>query len=141
MFTVDEDVRKAVRSALEEHKDWHHGKHHVKAVGWKQVLMSYFDDANPKWSIHSSPQVNDIFWFSKSGGDFWFSNCGYHSRTTLLRINSCFAATGLHLKVFVSKGRFCIKSLLSGKTWICGDGKVTRAEVIKNLGITTTEEL
>ena len=132
MFAIDENFRNAVIAAITKQHNWNHGKNHVKCNG-DEVLVSYFDDANEKWSHRKIPGLNEIFWLDTSTKDFWLCNCGYYTRTTLLRINDCLAAADLPLHVYVSKYSFCIKNTKTGKSWIAGDGKITRVMIAEHL--------
>lgn len=125
MYELDKAVRAAVRDCLKTRDSGCIlGKTRVLRRGNK-VSVTYFGKES---------EANQVFELDLKTKKFWFSNCGWPTRTSKLRINDCFDALDLPYQTFLSKKRFCIRNLKSGASWICGDGKVNSNELEERLG-------
>ena len=130
MYKVDQDFTNAVVAAKEKGWPYRNGKRSIKLDFDKKVFdCAYFDDGkHPDGSIY--PQDNVVFHFNRESNDYWLSNCGWNSRTTVNLINDCLSGIGSNYKVFISKDRFCIRNTKFKKERILGDGKISFKEII-----------
>lgn len=119
MFDIDKDCRNAVLACAKLGDGWSKGKTAISRLG-KEVAVFY---------TGKEGDINQIFNFNVNTKHFWFSNCGWPSRTSKLRINDCFRALDIPLQTGLSKGRFHVKNTKTGAMWICGDGKITDIEL------------
>lgn len=144
MYKIDEDIISTVKAFLNSPapkatKTKRFAKTTVKLSPTGELTVTYLDDGyefDP--CTHQRIQVRDpeelvIFWaWDKAATKFDFNDCGWPTRTTKCRLNSCFAGAGLPLQVFVRKRAFWVRNTKTQAEWLCGDGLITSQELAKH---------
>lgn len=121
MYKINQEVIKALKSCIKEGGTWFKGKTQITAFDNK-IEVSYFGEKS----------MNKIFTYWPQTDTFWFSDCGWPSRTAVMRINACLQAIDSKYSVLRKKGQFAVMNTETKKIWVCGDRKVEKADLIGN---------